>query len=93
MPKTTASPPKYRHFKPKDLAVVRIDGRDVYLGKYGSSESWERYARVIAEWRYPSGKPHLFSGRVSPDDGTTRVPIAEERPWRGSGGRRRSGRR
>jgi hypothetical protein len=28
--------PKYRHYKPKDLAVVRIDGRDYYLGKYDS---------------------------------------------------------
>ena len=35
--------PKYRHDKPKALAVVRIDGRDHSLGKYGSSESWERY--------------------------------------------------
>src|SRR5687768_3086408 len=26
--------PKYRHDRPKDLAVVRIDGRDVYLGRY-----------------------------------------------------------
>jgi integrase len=42
--------PKYRHFKPKNLAVVRIDGRDHYLGKYDSPESHERYRRLIAEW-------------------------------------------
>ena len=24
--------PKYRHFKPKDLAIVRLDGQDHYLG-------------------------------------------------------------
>src|SRR3954447_24877582 len=44
-----AAPPKYRHYKPKDLAVVRIDGRDHYLGKHGSPESWERYHRLLAE--------------------------------------------
>jgi site-specific recombinase XerD len=57
--------PKYRHYKPKDLAVVRIDGRDHYLGKYDSPESHERYHRLIAEW--------LAAGRTSPprhDDGT-----------------------
>jgi integrase len=41
--------PKYRHYKPKDLAVVRIDGRDHYLGKYDSPESWEKYHRLLAE--------------------------------------------
>jgi hypothetical protein len=42
--------PKYRHYKPKDLAVVRIDGRDHYLGKYDSPESHEKYRRLLAEW-------------------------------------------
>lgn len=49
---TSASPrlPKYRHYKPKNLAVVRINGRDVYLGRYNSTESREKYGRVIANW-------------------------------------------
>ena len=42
--------PSYRHYKPKDLAVVRIDGHDRYLGKYNSLESREKYDRLIAEW-------------------------------------------
>lgn len=42
--------PKYRHYGPKNLAVVRIAGRDRYLGKYGSPESYERYDRLVAEW-------------------------------------------
>jgi integrase len=46
--------PKYRHFKPKDLAVVRIDGHDHYLGRYGSEESKEKYHRLLAE-RHASG--------------------------------------
>ena len=50
--------PKYRHYKPKDLAVVRIDGKDHYLGRYESSESWEKYHRLVAEWfSRPSGAP------------------------------------
>jgi len=50
MPKARPRTPKYRHYKPKNLAVVRIAGRDHYLGKYGSAESYERYDRLIAEW-------------------------------------------
>src|SRR5262245_52094158 len=42
--------PKYRHFRPKNLAVVRIDGRDVYLGRYNSPESHEKYRRLVAAW-------------------------------------------
>jgi hypothetical protein len=49
MPRRPAQSPKYRHYKPKDLAVVRIDGHDHYLGKFGSPESWERYHRLLAE--------------------------------------------
>ncbi len=40
-------PPKYRHYKPKNLGVVRINGRDHYLGRYDSPES---YDRLVAEW-------------------------------------------
>jgi hypothetical protein len=51
MPSPTPSRlPKYRRYKPKDLAVVRIDGRDIYLGRYDSPESHEKYRRVLAEW-------------------------------------------
>ena len=32
----------------------------------------------------PSCEPHLFAGRAGLDDGTTGVPIAEVRPWRGT---------
>jgi integrase len=46
--------PKYRHYKPKNLGVVRIDGKDHYLGKYNSPESWEKYHRLLAE-RYSRG--------------------------------------
>ncbi|MGD9719771.1 MAG: tyrosine-type recombinase/integrase [Pirellulales bacterium] len=42
--------PSYRLHKPSGRAVVTIDGRDVYLGKFGSLASRREYNRVIAEW-------------------------------------------
>lgn len=42
--------PSYRLHKPKGLAVVRLNGRDIYLGKYGTPASKASYDRVIAEW-------------------------------------------
>jgi hypothetical protein len=52
MPVSVSEPrdPKYRHYKPKNLGVVRINGHDEYLGRYNSPESRERYHRLIAEW-------------------------------------------
>ncbi len=50
MPTADRHIPKYRHYKPKNLAVVRIDGRDHYLGKFDSAESHEKYHRLVAEW-------------------------------------------
>jgi hypothetical protein len=42
--------PSYRLHKPTRQAVVRLDGRDHYLGKYGTPESQEAYHRKVAEW-------------------------------------------
>lgn len=42
--------PPYRKHK-TGQAVVRICGKDYYLGKHGSPESWAEYARLVAEWR------------------------------------------
>lgn len=42
--------PSYRLHKPSGLAVVRLNGRDHYLGKHGTEESWREYRRLIAEW-------------------------------------------
>ena len=44
-----SSVPAYTHHRASGQARVRIAGRDVYLGPYGSAESRERYARLIAE--------------------------------------------
>ena len=42
--------PSYRHQKSRGLAVVRIDGRDIYLGPYDSPESHAKYEQLIADW-------------------------------------------
>src|SRR5947207_3028898 len=49
VPAPNQQPPKYRHQKARNLAVVRIDGKDYYLGRYNSPESHEKYRRLIAE--------------------------------------------
>jgi integrase len=57
MPRTHR-PPSYRLHKARNLAVVHIAGKDHYLGAYGSPQSHEAYARLIAEWRANRG--HLL---------------------------------
>ena len=41
--------PAYQLHKATGQAKVRIDGRDFYLGLYGSPESRERYDELVAE--------------------------------------------
>jgi integrase len=50
--------PKYGKHKASGRAVVKLNGRDVYLGPYGSQESRVEYDRVIGEW--------LTAGRSMP---------------------------
>jgi hypothetical protein len=49
MPKLVNSVPKYRKHA-SGQAVVRIGGRDHYLGKFGTADSKQAYKRHIAEW-------------------------------------------
>ena len=57
--------PSYRLHKPTGQAVVRLDGRDIYLGKHDSEASREKYRRVIAEW-LSSGSPPPAAATVAP---------------------------
>jgi integrase len=41
--------PQYRRHKGSGQALVQIGGRRIYLGKYGSPESKEKYRRLVAE--------------------------------------------
>ncbi|WP_165228722.1 site-specific integrase [Aquisphaera insulae] len=49
--------PSYRLHRPSGQAVVTIDRKDRYLGKFGSPESRVRYERLISEWM--AGKPAI----------------------------------
>ena len=51
MPRTPKGPPAYRHHKARNCAVCTISGKNFYLGRYNSPESYEAYARLIAEWK------------------------------------------
>lgn len=42
--------PSYRRHKSTGRAVVTINGQDIYLGKYGSIESHEKYGQLIAQF-------------------------------------------
>ena len=54
--------PGYRLHKGTGQAVVTLNGRDIYLGKWGATreeapESWGRYDREIAEWLLRGRQP------------------------------------
>lgn len=64
MPGRSFRTPSYRLHKSSGQAVVTLDGRDVYLGAYGSDASRSAYDRVVAEW--------LVNGRrLADQDGIT----------------------
>ena len=50
MPSRKGKVPSYCLHKRSGRAVVRLNGKDHYLGKYGSPESQEEYQRLIQIW-------------------------------------------
>lgn len=42
--------PKLRHHKASGNAAVMLNGRFLYLGRFGSAEAQERYDRLVGEW-------------------------------------------
>lgn len=50
MSSSSVRTPSYRLHKPTNQAVVTFDGRDIYLGRYGSPQSRSEYDRLVAEW-------------------------------------------
>lgn len=51
------SPPSYRHHKARDCAVVTIDGKDHYLGPFGTPASRQKYAALIRAWEQRQEQP------------------------------------
>ena len=68
----TVRPLKYQLHKASGQVRARIKGRDIYLGKYLSPESEQRYRQVIADWlknqyrvsRQDSARPIGTTNRV-----------------------------
>ena len=58
--------PSYRRHRSTGQAVVTVNGRDFYLGPYGTAASKREYDRLVAEWQ--------LSGRTLPVAG---LSIAE----------------
>jgi len=50
MPRKQPRIPKLSLHKASGQALVRINGRSIYLGRFGTPEAEERYNRIIAEW-------------------------------------------
>jgi integrase len=56
--------PTYSHHKPSGQARIRVAGKDVYLGPYGSAESKREYDRIRAELEVQA--PIAAGGQVRP---------------------------
>jgi hypothetical protein len=56
--------PAYQLHRASGLAKARIDGRDVYLGRFGSTDSKEQYERLIHAWRLEQD-PHRVALNVA----------------------------
>ncbi|HEY1603517.1 MAG TPA: tyrosine-type recombinase/integrase [Pirellulales bacterium] len=65
--------PAYRRHKAVGQAYVNINGRQVYLGKYDSPESHERYRRIVAEF---CARPAVVAAQSVSIDGLTVVELA-----------------
>ena len=53
--------PKYRLHKGSSQALVQINGERIYLGKYGTGASKEKYRRLVAEFLAGGQKPKADS--------------------------------
>ncbi|MCL2006432.1 MAG: hypothetical protein FWG73_09825, partial [Planctomycetaceae bacterium] len=68
MKKSQSSPPKMGNNG--GTAFVRINGKRIYLGKFGSPEAKQNYAQCVAEWAISNtcpGQPTPIIGRITID--------------------------
>ncbi len=75
MPNRKPRTPLYRHHKASGQAVVTLNGRDFYLGKYRTEASRVEYDRHVSEW--------LTHGRRLPSapDGAPDLTVGPEPEW------------
>ncbi len=57
--------PALVHHKATNQARVRLDGRDFYLGRFGTEVANEAYRRLIAEWLATGTTPQCNAARSS----------------------------
>ena len=57
MPRLVNLTPKYRRHRHSGQAIVTFNGRDHYLGPYGTKASRAEYDRLIAEWLAVGRRP------------------------------------
>lgn len=61
MSRNSKKVPSYCLHKASGRAVVKLNGRDHYLGPFGSDESHEAYQRLIAAWRVNAQQAALLA--------------------------------
>ena len=52
-------PPKLCRNRYRMSAYVTINGKQIYLGKWGSNEAQAAYERLILEWLKTNGQPPI----------------------------------
>jgi integrase len=70
--------PKYRRHKGSGQALIQLGGERIYLGKYGSKASKEKYRRILAEWleSHDRREPRRDSGCSGPGLSTNELILA-----------------
>lgn len=65
--------------KPSGLARIGIQGRDVYLGRHGTSEAGARYRQAVGEYlatnRVPRTRRAVQDAALAADFGVHRVTV------------------
>jgi len=74
MPSKKVHVPKYCLHKRSGHARVKFDGREIFLGKYGTAESRRQYARLIAEL---GSAPAVASLPADPQDAWQQITLVE----------------
>ena len=66
--------PSYRLHKSSGQALVQLNGHRIYLGKYNSAKSREKYHRLLAEWSLAKERFRAAGGDRAVDTAATAKP-------------------
>ncbi len=76
-PANAPKDPNYCLHKPSGRAFVLLNGSMRYVGKYGTSESKERYHKLLAEW-VANGRKPVLPESVRENGGATVAELCEQ---------------